>query len=75
MEFDRITIEITQLSDGRWHAIAKGVIDEKLGDGSEKNEEREAIEIYNEQVKELGSVTSRDRSTLIDWFIEKVEEA
>jgi len=62
VEFDKIMIEITKLSDGRWHAIASGI--KGLG-GS----------ILDTEIKNLGSVTSKDRSTLIDWFIEKVEEA
>lgn len=61
MEFDRIEIEITQLEDGRWSMIATGVLEAEEGGVDES--------------KSLGSIVSKDRSTLIDWFIEKVEEA
>jgi len=60
MEFDKIGMVITQLEDGRWNMIATGF---------------KKVEEEMEERHDLGSVTSRDKSTLIDWFIEKVEEA
>jgi len=60
MEFDELVIIVTKLADGRWNMRAQGC---KKGLASEVG------------IADLGSVTSKDRSTLIDWFIEKVEEA
>lgn len=57
MEFDKIIITITKLEDGRWHLKAEG----------ERDREDET------SITHLGSVTAKDKSTIIDWFIEKVE--
>jgi len=74
MNFDKIVVTITQLEGGVYLVACQGVIDERLGDGSELDDLGEAIEIYNEQVIELGQQRCDTKSQVIDFFVKKVEE-